>query len=72
MNFDKIQDKKKFQAQKIQIKSGFRTKRFSTVFAQFQHLVFEIVGFIAPLSLILEGWVTIHFNSNYVEKKKEG
>ena len=33
--------------------SGFRTKRFLTAFAHFQHLVFEIVGSIAPLSLIL-------------------
>ena len=32
-------------------------------------LVLEIVGFIAPLSLILEGWFTIHFNGNYVAKK---
>ena len=52
--------------------SGLRTKRFSTAFGHFQHLVFEIVGFIAPLSLILEGWFTIHFNGNYVEKKKRG
>ena len=50
--------------------SGFRIKRFSTAFAYFQHLIFEIVDFIAPLSLILEGWFTIHFDSNYVEKKR--
>ena len=52
--------------------SGFRTTRFSTTFAYFQHLVLKIVGFIAPLSLILEGWFTIHFNGSYVEKKKWG
>ena len=39
---------------------------FQQLFAYFQHLFF------APLSLILEGWFTIHFNGNYVEKKKRG
>ena len=48
--------------------SGFWTKRFSTAFAHFQHLVVEIDGFIAPLSLILEGCFTIHFK----KEKKEG
>ena len=33
-------------------------------------MVFEIVGFITQLTIILEGWFTIHFNGNYVEKKK--
>ena len=43
---------------------------FQQLLAHFQHLVFEIVGFITQLSIILEGWFTIHFNANYVEKKK--
>ena len=43
---------------------------FQQLLAHFQHLVFEIVGFITQLSIILEGWFTIHFNGNYVEKKK--
>ena len=50
----------------------FRTKRFLTAIAHFQHSLVEIVGFIASLSLILEGWFTIYFNSNFVEKKKWG
>ena len=52
--------------------SGFRYKRFSTAFAHFRHLVFEIVGFIAPMSLILDGWFTTHFEGNYMEKTKTG
>ena len=45
-------------------------KDFQIAFAPFLHLVVEIVGFIAPLSFILKGWLTIHFNSNFMEKKK--
>ena len=43
---------------------------FQQLLAHFQHLVFEIVGFIAPLLSILESWFTIHFNTIYVENKK--
>ena len=48
----------------------FQTKILLTSFANFQNLVFDIVGVIAELSSTFEGWFTIHFNGNYVEKKK--
>ena len=41
---------------------------FQQLLAHFQHLVFEIVGFIAPLLSILEGWLNIH--SNTIGEKK--
>ena len=48
----------------------FPKLRFFTSFANFQNLVFDIDGVIAPLSITFEGQLTIHFNRNYEEKKK--
>ena len=42
-----------------------RTKRFSTAFVHIQNLGLKVVGFIAPLSLIIDG----QFTSG---EKKEG
>ena len=42
------------------------------LFTNFQILVFDIDGVMAPLSFTFEGRFTIHFNRNYVQKKKRG
>ena len=46
--------------------------RFFTFLTNFQKLVFDNDGVIAPLSFPFEGQFTIHFNHNYVERKKRG